>query len=613
MTGGLSSAIKTRARRPINETRREPSLSPVAAICCAAGLGLLVCSLADALSRATLAPTPLLYWAGVLLLCLPIFYRLTDTAASTSERLFLVCLLGLGLYLVKVFRDAPSFTFSDELVHAFNANQIADHHHLFRENPILEVTPSYPGLEGATSALMKLTGASAYTCGVILVGAARLLLVSSMFLLFQRVGGSARAAGLGVAIYAGNFNFLYWGAQFSYESLALPLLLLVMMALAEREAAPREALRAWALPVILGIAAIVVTHHLSSYALVLVLAALALASWYVKRSWSPPNPWPFAVFAGALALAWLFVVASSTIGYLSPVLSHAVTAVVHTISGEQPPRSLFQGTSSAIPATPLAAKAVALLGVLALLAGLPFGLRHFWRSQRKVPFALLFAIAAVGFFGTLALRLSPAAWETGNRAGEFLFIGLAFLLSWVLVEALKRRRGRWVRFAAAASIALIVIGGAIAGWPWDSQLAKPLQISADGKTLPSPPLSVAEWSASHLKDGRFAAQTADAGLLLYPGGKFAKAGVSPDIEDLLDAENLEPWQLPLLRENNLGYIVADRRDLSSDTLRGYYFTRSEEPEELLPQSVSRKFNRIPHVSRLYTNGDITVFGLGGKP
>ena len=30
-------------------------------------------------------------------------------------------------------------------------------------------------------------------------------------------------AGLGVAIYTGNFNFLFWGAQFSYESLALPL------------------------------------------------------------------------------------------------------------------------------------------------------------------------------------------------------------------------------------------------------------------------------------------------------------------------------------------------------------------------------------------------------
>ena len=82
---------------------------------------------------------------------MPIFYRLTSRDASPGERLALVCLLGLSLYAVKVVRDAPLFTFSDELIHAFNAHQIAATHHLFEANPILKVTPYYPGLEGATS------------------------------------------------------------------------------------------------------------------------------------------------------------------------------------------------------------------------------------------------------------------------------------------------------------------------------------------------------------------------------------------------------------------------------------------------------------------------------
>lgn len=594
--------------------RRHPwsDLGHLAPIVLSTGLGLLLCSLANALSRATLAPAMPVYWVGILVLAVPIFYRLTSADASARERLTLVCLLGLSLYCVKVFRDAPLFTFSDELIHAFNANQIADHHHLFRDNPILTATPYYPGLEGAASALMKLTGLSVYAAGVILVGVARLVLVASLFLLFQRVSGSARAAGLGVAIYAGNFNFLYWGAQFSYESLALPLLLMAMMALSEREVAPKQALRAWGAPVALAMMAIVVTHHLTSYATAGLLVALSLAYWYVHRRWNPPNPWPFAIFGILLAAFWLFVVASSTVGYLSPVLSNAFNAIGDTIGGSDEPRGLFQAGSTSVASTPLGARAVALAAVALLLAGLPFGLREAWRKYRREPFVLLFGIAAVGFFATLVLRLAPAAWETANRASEFLFIGLAFVLAAACVEALRRwPKDRRVRPLIAAGIGLVLVGGAISGWPWDSQLARPLRASAAGATISSPPLALAEW-AEELPEGRFAASTADAGLLLVPGGKMALTGSSPDIEDVLDEEQLAGWMVPMLRRNDIRYIAVDRREVSSDSLRGYYFSRRDKDEGLLPTSVSAKFNEVPGISRVYTNGPITVFDLGAE-
>ena len=594
--------------------RPKLTAAPVPLVVFSAGLGLLLCGLANLLARSTLDPPMALYWAGILAISLPIFFRLTSRDATAGERLLLALLLGVSLYAVKVMRDAPLYTFSDEMVHAFNANKIAARDHLFGSNPILEVTPYYPGLEGATSALMKLTGLSSFVAGVILVGVARLVLIASLFLLFERVSGSARAAGLGVAIYAGNFNFLFWGAQFSYESLALPLLLLILMALAEREVAPRTALREWAVPVVLATGAVVVTHHLTSYALAGSLVALSLAYYYVRRNWRPPNPWPFAVLGIALALAWLFVVASSTVGYLTPVLSNAAEAIGNTIGGEKAPRGLFESESATVPPTPLGARAVALLAVALLTAGLPFGLRELWRKQMKKPFALLFGIAAIAFFGTLVLRLTPPAWETGNRASEFLFVGLAFVLAGACIWALQRwKDGLAVRASLAAAIGLVLVGGAIGGWPWDSQLAKPLRISTGGRTIPSPPLGVAEWAAAELPDGRFAATTADAGLLLVPGEKTALAGSSPAVEDILDAEALEDWQLPLLRRNKLRYVVSDRRATRADSLRGYYFVREgSSSADLLPKSVIAKFNDVPGAARIYTNGPITVFDLEGK-
>lgn len=588
--------------------------SPLPATVLAVGIGLLLCSVANALSRAA-DPAIGIYWLGLVVIVLPIFYRLTSREASPRERLLLVLLMGLSLYLVKVMRDSPVFTFSDEQVHAFNAVQIDRTDALFKANPILEVTPYYPGLEAATTALMKLTGLSIYPAGIILAGVARLVMLASLFLLFERVSGSARAAGLGVAIYAGNFNFLFWSAQYSYESLALPLLLMTMMALAEREVAPKTALRAWGVPILLAIAAIVVTHHLTSYATVGFLLALTIAYWFVQRTWRPPNPWPFAVAAAAMAGLWLLVVASSTVGYLTPVLSSAFDAIANTIGGEDQPRALFEGSGPTVEPTPLAGKAIAVLAILLLAAALPFGLREIYRRQLKKPFALIFAIAAVAFFGTLALRLAPLAWETGNRLSEFLFVGLAFTLSLAFAAALSRfkDRAQW-RLAAAGAITLVFVGGAISGWPWDSQLAKPMRISADGRTLPSPSLSAAEWSRENIEGGRFAAANADAGLLLVPGKKVAKAGSKPAIEDVLDAESFEGWELPLLRRNELRYVVTDRREASADTLRGHFFATEEPNSETWKEpSTTAKFNRVPGVSRIYSNGAITIFDLEGKP
>jgi hypothetical protein len=585
----------------------------LAPITLCAGLGILLCSYANALSRQLLHPSELILWAGVLLIALPIFYRLTSRDASPRERLALVCLLGLSLYGVKLVRDAPIFIFSDEPIHAYNASQIVGHHELFRYNSILPVTPSYPGLEGAASALMTITGLSSYWAGAVTIAVARLSLMAGLFLLFRRVSGSARTAGIAAAIYTANFNFLYWGTEFSYESLSLPIFVVVVMTVAERGASPRSWAREWAVPLVLGISAIVVTHHLTSYALAAFLAGLALAYWLVRRDWKWPSPWRYAAFTAALASVWLALVANSTFGYLSPVLGGAFEAIFNTASGEAPPRGIFEGRGPAAPTTPVLARAIALLAILLLLAALPFGLRSVWQRHRRKPFALVFAVAAMGFFATLALRLAPAAWETGNRAGEFLFIGLAFVVALAGLQNWTPRKYPWLgRAALTVGLGVVVVGDAVAGWPWDLQLASPVRASADGGTISSPPLAVAEWARRHTdEDSRFAATAADARMLLSPGDRIAYAGKHPDIEDLLQEPALSTWEIPLLRKNHVRYILADSRNIAHDSTRGYSFST---PGELInPRSTVTKFREIPGAHRIYSSGEMSVYDLGEEP
>lgn len=597
---------------PTKGSERSNWLAPIAFT---AGGGLLVCSIANALSRATEAPSPLIFWAGILILSLPIFHRLTSQEASPGERLALVCMLGLALYGVKLVRDAPIFTFSDELIHAFNSNQVSQHHHLFHPSPVLEISRYYPGLEGATSALRSLTGMSSFGAGAIVIGAARLTMMSAMFLLFWRVSRSHRIAGIGTAIFVGNFNFIYWSAQYSYESLALPLLMVILLAVVETELAPRAARGAWRALAAIAIAAVVVTHHITSYAVATILIMLSVAGALTHRARKPVSPWPLALLAVVLTLLWLSVVASATVGYLSPVISGALTSTLHTAAGEAPARQLFQGGTSTIGPTPTIARGVALLAVLLLAAGLPFGLRTVWRRYRRQPIALLFGLAAIAFFAALALRLAPEAWETGNRASEFLFIGLAFVLGCVGLERWRPATMPWLgRALTTGALAVLLAGGAITGWPWDSQLSLPLRVrSDDGPEISSPPLAIAEWAKENVPGGRFAALTADARLLLVPGGKVVLSDFTADIVDIIPDPVLAPWAVPLLREHGVRYVVADQRVVANDGTRGYYFATPHSPRNaLVRRSAVTKFAKVPGVARIYDSGRIVVYDLDAE-
>jgi hypothetical protein len=603
-------------RGAVFSSRRSMDPNPLAIIAFATALGLLVCSIANTLSRAGDAPPALLYWCGILLIALPIFYRLTSEQASVGERLFLVCLLGLSLYGVKLVRDAPIFTFADEALHGYNSNQISHHHHLFHVNPILETSSYYPGLEGATSALRTMTGLSAYAAGAIVIGAARLTAMSAMFVLFRRVSGSARIAGIGVAVFTGNFNFLFWSAQFSYQSMALPLLLLLLFAVVELELGPRVTRGAWRAVAALAIAAVVVTHHVTSFAVDAILIALSVVAATVRRVPKPPNPWPLAALAVALTGIWLVVVASSTVGYLSPIITNAIESSLHTAAGEAPTRDIFQGASPTVEPTPALARGIAILAIVLLALGLPFGLRTVWRRYRTQPMALLFGLGAIGFFGALALRLAPAAWETGNRASEFLFIGLAFVLGCVGLELWRPRAAPWLgRALMTGALAIVLVGGAISGWPWDSQLARPVRAhSEDGPTISSPPLAMAEWAEENVSGGRFGALTADARLLLEPGDKMVFSDFTADLVDIIPAPVLTGYQLSLLRSHHIRFVVVDVRAVSKDGIRGFFFSEADSPKSAwLPRSMATKFETVPGVTRIYDSGSIVIYDLDGEP
>ena len=212
--------------------------------------------------------------------------------------------------------------------------------------------------------------------------------------------------------------------------------------------------------------------------------------------------------------------------------------------------------------------------MLTLLALVLAGGWIVWFRHRRDPLTVVLALAALVYLGTLPLRLIPDAWETASRASEFLFLGVALLAGLALSWQLERRPGMWMRSVAAGLIALVVCGGIIAGWPSGSRLARPLRITVAGNELLSPSYVAADWTGAELGTGRrIGAEDADARLLLTRARQTAIEGTNPDVQDVLRSDLLEPWMPQLLRDERIGYLVTDRRKVSSDNILGLLLRR----------------------------------------
>ena len=263
-------------------------------------MGLLSVAASYAGSRAETWWAPWAFWLGLLIIFTPIGVRvILIQESSRRERLGLLLMLGLLLYLVKYLQYPLAFANYDEFSHFRIALDILESGHLFHPSPVLPVGSFYPGLKIVTTTISHLTGLSIFAAGTIVIGVAKMLIILSLYLLYEHVSGSARAGGIATLIYMANPHFVLFSSEFSYESLAFPLAIWVLFVTA-RIVDQRENHRvAFTVIAELGLWAVITTHHLTS-----------LPSWaFCCSGWRPrdcaadgfgiPSHWPVSRW-----LAW---------------------------------------------------------------------------------------------------------------------------------------------------------------------------------------------------------------------------------------------------------------------------------------------------------------------
>jgi hypothetical protein len=586
------------------------------AILAMTGAGLLLIGLADQQARVDGPLSLPLFWAGILSMVAPSTWRLVGTAATRNERISIVLTMGLALYLVKIMASPLTFSLPDELTHWRTLNDILASGHLFADNPLLRLSPVYPGLEAATAAAKVSSGLAVFPLAMILLAAARAVTMLSLFLLATIITGSARVAGVACVIYMGNVSFLPFDAQFAYESLGLPLAFVAMWAVLSWSRHAGRSVLYGGLG-LTAIAATAMTHHVTAFALTAFLVAWALLS-LVRFGGNTPR-WPVVVAAGwsvAVNLAWLASVGGPAVTYIRTIILGGVNELAEVLTGASTPKQLFLARPGF--AAPLPEIVVAYAAVGLLLLALPFMSLHAVRGRRPPAIVVVLVLAALLYPASLALRFTVAGSETSQRAPEFLFVALGILgADWLVGSRPSPTRpgSRWI---VAPVLLVVFAGGIVSGDPPQGRLPGPYHVGAEQRSIEPQGVDTARWALTELgPNNRLIADRTNAKLLASIGGQDPVTSATEHLGTayVVFARKLGPGELDVLVRGRIRYVVVDLRLARDLPIYKYYF-ESAEPDAArhtspIPLAALQKFDTLKGVTRIYDSGDIVIYDMRG--
>ncbi|MBY5805717.1 hypothetical protein GR239_04760 [Rhizobium leguminosarum] len=607
-------------------------MSPVFAFLCSCAL--VVAALAANASRLGEGWAVPTFYCAIAVIFLPAAARIIHPRASRLERLALIVIVTSALFVVRVIRAPVAFIDHDEFLHWATVNDILEAGRLFLPNPLLPVSPLYPGLELITSALVNLSGLSVFAAGLIVLATARMMLMLALFLLFEKITDSARIASIACLIYMGSSTFLLFDVHYSYESLAIPMLAAVLLASESQRMEPSDA-AGWPTVVatVVLILALAATHHLTSYFCTALLCGTAVME--CLRQGASAMQKRRAILLASIAViapvAWSKIVGNPTGSYILPVLEGGIHEVAQLVSSSTSTRKLFVSDTGALaPAwqryLTMAGVALICLGLLTgFLRSLVFNGQHRnasilwpptrWRLWRSSLLQIL-VLVTLAYPVSIIFRLTRSGWEIGNRIGSLSFLGVAIVVAVAVAAFWYGTTRGWLRATAlAAAATTVLIAGVISSEGPRILVPAGYEVSADSSSIEPMGISAARWTRQWLGGQHFAADRINRLLLSTYGRQKVSTTLESgqDTSMAITAADLGPMERKLLIDSGVGFVMVDLRLTTGLPGVGVYFDGgAQDRNHTVPLQSSSllKFNSEPDVDRTFDNGFMVIFDVG---
>ena len=539
-------------------------------------LGVLLITYAFTNSRDGGPGLDTVFYPGLLLIFTPTMFRLISPAALRAERVSLLCITGLGLYLVKVVSSPLYFSFFDEFLHWRTVDDIAQSGHLFVANSTLPVSPYYPGLEIVTNAFSTISGLDSFHSGLVVVGVGRLLMVLTLFGLNEQILKSARMASIATMIYMVNPHFLVFDSQYAYELLALPLAVFVMFTIAPHQwVSVRLTRLEHVTPFVLfaktgrkglytdlhwititgwiALLAVTFTHHVTDIFFVGILVLWTAVYGFLRLTPLYKSMLARTAFLGIILMITLVEFPGNpVVGYITSFLANSLKELEQIVIGSGGARPLFV-TYTGNP-TPAWERIVMIFSVGIIVFSLPFGLLCLVQRYRANALTCTLGIISLFYPISQIFRFTNSGAQLADRAAAFLFISIATLLSIFITQFLPVRRLNGKKsLLLTCTISIVFIGGILLGaGPGLSTLPGPYEVGADSRSLEPEGIQAAQWARSQLgSDNRIGTDRINQILM----GTFGDQRIVTSIEDHVDvspiffSSHLDPDSLSLLQKD----------------------------------------------------------------
>ena len=600
----------------------------------------LVC-LADAWARTHATDTIVfvLFWLGVLRFLLPAASYLCRPEVLRGERLALVAATGLFFALPRFLLSPGSPVGADELASWRRVEDIFATGTLDQRSALVSALDGFPGLHVLAVALRALTGLSTYAVGVSLVAIGVVLSLLGVFLLAERLLGSARLGSLAAVVYATSSSLMFLDTQLGFEAIGLPLAIWTLVAVSRIHdpRATRAAQLGWfGIAILLG-AAVIVTHALSGIFLFLLLATIVVATVVALAARCSGHrqgvlfavaavavcavlarfvdTFELVVVASALALAglgrgvrailrsgpgsgrtasavltvaltalfaigaglWLDASASGLISLLAPHLDRLSAQLQALAQQESAIRRLVAPPPVPTFERVLAYAAPVVSGALALL-----GLRTLPGMRPRGPLVVALSLVGCVYLVTLPWIFSGVHAEGARRSWAFSFLGIALLAAMAIGPLLERRQSITPliarRVIVPACLAVLVIGNVSAGLPAEYRFPGPFSFGSDTRSLTSETQVAARWfEQTQGPAKRVIADRATAVAFGFLGTEQPEHASTryPLWELVFDGPRPSANLLVRTEARGVEYLIVDKRMTTLVPRTGYYYAPSE--------------------------------------
>jgi hypothetical protein len=608
------------------------------AVCELAGMAAIVRSYSIAQTTLSNASEFAWFWAGMLMLELPIAGLIARRATPRIMRTALLILYGLVTYAPKLLRNPTSPDYHDEFAHWRATYEILSTGKLFQPSPIISIIARYPGLHAVTAALVHATGLGIWQAATLLLIFLHVMLVLGIAALAEALGFNNRTASIIAILYALNSSFLYFDTQYAYESMAISLVVwtLVSYVRAIRSTSGQRR-AAWSILTVVFAAGTVITHHLSTFTLVLIMGLVALAisvPWLARGvGWARAvvTAWGLTLVTALMASGWFRYVAPGTWSYLSPYLGQGLSELMQDANGSSNVKQLFAASLSpwweqwCAYLVTVIALGMAAGGLLLIRARIRDGLLP--RGHRR---AVLFAFVLLGlvYFPSTIFILSPAGSEGARRSWAFTWIGLSMLVGpaaiWLLDWA-GRRASQWrrtsLRSGIVVTLSIALIGGTAAGVDASYRLPGPFLYGSDARSITPELLATSEWFSARFGTGNNIVTDRYTGLVFGSFGlqntDSPSAGF-PVYQLYLAKPGAQVGSAFLISEltvSNYTYLIVDERMAYDVPEIGIYFSPGD-PASAQPQGDKSpfygrlaKFDTVQWMIKVFQSDDYAIYRL----